>query len=294
VCRFVLYLGPRTRLSSLLVDPAHSLIRQSTSSREREEPLNGDGFGVGWYARELAPEPAVFRSITPAWNNRNLHNLARVVTSDCVLAHVRAATQSSGVNEANCHPFRWREFLCMHNGDIGDFRLVRRKLLDSVGDEAFGNVYGSTDSEHFFALYIDSWLGSDEPDRGLRMARSLSRAVARTLELVRSAGAGSPSYLNVAIADGEHAVVSRFTDDADSAPESLYYFNGPLYPPVAEAAADAACDSVTVSSERLTADAGWEEVPPGRIIVLGRDRAPRFVDALTGRLLPPDSRRSVA
>jgi predicted glutamine amidotransferase len=287
MCRFVLYLGPQTRLSSLLVDPAHSLIRQSTSSREREEPLNGDGFGVGWYARELAAEPAVFRSITPAWNNRNLQNLARVVTSDCVLAHVRAATQSSGVNEANCHPFRWREFLCMHNGDIGDFRLVRRKLLASVCDEAFGNVYGSTDSEHFFALYIDSWLRSDEPDRALRMARSLSRAIERTLELVRDAGAGSPSYLNVAISDGEHAVVSRFTDDPEAAPESLYYFSGPLYPSVAEPLVRASRDSVTVSSERLTADAGWEEVPAGRIIVLGRDRPPRFVDALGGQLLPP-------
>ncbi|HEX5048199.1 MAG TPA: class II glutamine amidotransferase, partial [Gammaproteobacteria bacterium] len=277
------------RLSSLLVDPAHSLIRQSTSSREREEPLNGDGFGVGWYARELAPEPAVFRSITPAWNNRNLQNLARVVASDCVLAHVRAATQSSGVNEANCHPFRWREFLCMHNGDIGDFRLVRRKLLASVGDEAFGNVYGSTDSEHFFALYIDSWLASDDPDPALRMARSLSRAIARTLDLVRDAGAGSPSYLNVAISDGEHAVVSRFTDDAENAPESLYYFSGSLYPSVTGSPSAAARASVTVSSERLTADAGWEEVPSGLIIVLGRNRAPRFVDAVTGRLLSAES-----
>lgn len=290
MCRFVLYLGPRTRLSSLLVDPAHSLIRQSTSSREREEPLNGDGFGVGWYARELAAEPAVFRSITPAWNNRNLQNLARVVTSDCVLAHVRAATQSSGVNEANCHPFRWREFLCMHNGDIGDFRLVRRKLLASVCDEAFGNVYGSTDSEHFFALYIDSWLGSDEPDRALRMARSLAGAIARTLDLVRGAGTGSPSYLNVAISDGENAVVSRFTDDAEVAPESLYYFSGSLYPSVGEQTG-VSRQCVTVSSERLTADHGWEEVPAGRIIVLSRDHGPRFVDALSGRLVRPTPRR---
>ena len=108
----------------------------------------------------------MFRSITPAWNNRNLQNLARVVASDCVLAHVRAATQSSGVNEANCHPFRWRRFLCMHNGDIGDFRAVRRTLLASVCDEAFGNVYGSTDSEHFFALFIDCWLASDGAGSG--------------------------------------------------------------------------------------------------------------------------------
>ena len=159
----MLYLGPETRLSSLIIEPTHSLIRQSTHSREREEPLNGDGFGIGWYAPDHTTEPAVFRSITPAWNNRNLQNLARVVASDCVLAHVRAATQSSGVNEANCHPFRWRHYLCMHNGDVGDFRLVRRKLLASVCDEAFGNVYGSTDSEHFFALFIDSLLESVLP-----------------------------------------------------------------------------------------------------------------------------------
>jgi hypothetical protein len=32
-------------MSSLLAEPAHSLIRQSLDSRERLAPLNGDGFG---------------------------------------------------------------------------------------------------------------------------------------------------------------------------------------------------------------------------------------------------------
>jgi ergothioneine biosynthesis protein EgtC len=284
MCRLMLYLGPETRLSSLIVEPKHSLIHQSVNSHEREEPLNGDGFGIGWYASEHSAEPAVFRSITPAWNNRNLQNLARVVASDCVLAHVRAATQSSGVNEANCHPFRWRQYLCMHNGDIGDFRLVRRKLLASVCDEAFGNVYGSTDSEHFFALFIDSLLGLDERDPALRMAQALVRAIARTLELVKTAGAGSDSYLNIAISDGEHAVVSRFTDAADGVPESLYYFTGQLYADVGPAARRKGTQAVTVSSERLTSDSGWTEVPANQVIVLRRDRAPQFVDACTGRI----------
>jgi predicted glutamine amidotransferase len=281
----MLYLGPETRLSSLIVEPKHSLIRQSVHSEEREEPLNGDGFGIGWYASEHSAEPAVFRSITPAWNNRNLQNLARVVASDCVLAHVRAATQSSGVNEANCHPFRWRQYLCMHNGDIGDFRRVRRKLLASVCDEAFGNVYGSTDSEHFFALFIDSLLGLHEPDPALRMAQALARAISRTLALVQGEGADGDSYLNIAIADGEHAVVSRFTDAADGVPESLYYFTGQLYSDVGKQAKRKGTQAVTVSSERLTADPGWAAVPANRIIVLRRDRAPQFVDARTGQLL---------
>jgi len=281
MCRLMLYLGPEATLSALIVEPEHSLIRQSVHSKEREEPLNGDGFGIGWYASGHSAEPAVFRSITPAWNNRNLQNLARVVTSDCVLAHVRAATQSSGVNDANCHPFRWRQYLCMHNGDVANFRLVRRKLLESVCDEAFGNVYGSTDSEHFFALFIDSLLKSNEPDPALRMAQALASAIGRVLELVRGTGAAEDSYLNIAISDGEHAVVSRFTDAADGKPESLYYVTGQIYRDVGPTAKRKGTQAVVVSSERLTPDHRWKEVPPNQIIILRRDRAPQFVDALT-------------
>jgi glutamine amidotransferase len=285
MCRLMLYLGPETRLSSLIVEPRHSLIRQSVHSEEREEPLNGDGFGIGWYAGEHSLEPAVFRSITPAWNNRNLQNLARVVASDCVLAHVRAATQSSGVNEANCHPFRWRQYLCMHNGDVANFRAVRRKLLESVCDEAFSNVYGSTDSEHFFALFIDSHVKLDEPDPALRMAKALASAITRVLELARSAGTGEDSYLNIAISDGERAVVSRFTDAADGVPESLYYVTGQIYRDVGPSAKRKGTQAVIVSSERLTSDRGWAEVPANQIIILRRDRAPQFVDAVTAAAL---------
>ena len=278
MCRFTLYLGPPIRLDSLLIEPAHSLIRQSVQSREREEPLNGDGFGVGWYASHFTGEPAVFRSITPAWNNRNLHNISRVVASDCILAHVRAATQSSGVNEANCHPFRYRQYLFMHNGDIGNFRAVRRRLMDSVCDEAFGNVYGSTDSEHFFAVVIDELLqAGQDGEPGERLALALDRAICRVVDAVARHGEGEPSYLNCAVADGDHAVVSRFTDDPAHPPESLYYFMGDLYPraeidETAEPAAEQR--SVIVSSERLSPDPGWQAIPPNFMTVLRRNAQP--------------------
>jgi len=212
MCRFTLYMGEPIRLSTLLLEPEHSLIRQSTHSREREEPLNGDGFGVGWYAADARLEPAVFRSITPAWNNRNLVNLTRVVSSGCILAHVRAATQSSGVNEANCHPFRFGSHLFMHNGDVGSFRKVRRHMLAAVRDEAFDNVYGSTDSEHVFALVIDEMLRAPAwIDASTRMANAMQAAIARLVELVEKQGDGEPSYLNCALSDGRDAVVTLQT-----------------------------------------------------------------------------------
>jgi len=272
MCRFTLYLGPPIRLSTLLIDPDHSLIRQSTHSREREEPLNGDGFGVGWYVPEISGEPAVFRSITPAWNNRNLHNLARIVASPCILAHVRAATQSSGVNEANCHPFRYGKYLCMHNGDIGGFRNVRRKLLDSVCDEAYGNVYGSTDSEHFFAVVIDELVkqGTETPD----LAVALDNATQRVVTLANLYG-GSPSYLNVAVADGHSAVISRYSNDPQHAPETLYYFRGQLYEQCE--ADDEGSEAVLVSSEKLSEQPGWEAVPPNHLVVVSRNRPPALI-----------------
>jgi predicted glutamine amidotransferase len=281
MCRFTLYLGPAIRLESLLIEPAHSLIRQSANSHEREEPLNGDGFGVGWYATHFTNEPAVFRSITPAWNNRNLHNLARVIASDCILAHVRAATQSSGVNEANCHPFRFQQYLFMHNGDIGNFRKVRRRLMESVCDEAFGNVYGSTDSEHFFAVFIDEILrGGHGGEPAERMAAAMDRTIARVTEIVSDHGGAEPSYLNCAVSDGDNAVVSRFTNDDQHPPETLYYFTGDLYPRAEfEETKEPGTDqrSVIISSERLTPDPGWESIPPNYMVVLRRNSKPALV-----------------
>lgn len=269
MCRFTVYQGPPILLSSLLIEPSHSLIRQSVNSKEREEPLNGDGFGVGWYVPEVSAEPAVFRSITPAWNNRNLHNLSRVVASPGIFAHVRAATQSSGVNEANCHPFRFEKFLFMHNGDIGNFRKIRRRLLETVSDEAFANVYGSTDSEHFFALIIDELL-KRQAHSAMEVAASLDSAINRVVKIVEIYGDGEPCYLNVAIGDGENTVVSRYSNDQKYEPETLYYYQGNIYEPCAP------CkdrnEAVIVSSERLTADSNWQSVPANHIVVLSRGR----------------------
>lgn len=66
MCRFVVYKGRELLMADLLTRPKHSLIKQSYDARERREPLNGDGFGVGWYAPELDPTPCIFTSVTPA------------------------------------------------------------------------------------------------------------------------------------------------------------------------------------------------------------------------------------
>ncbi|MCB1034925.1 MAG: class II glutamine amidotransferase, partial [Acidobacteria bacterium] len=107
MCRFALYLGDEILVSSLVTEPSNSIIHQSFHSHLREEPLNGDGFGVAWYIPG-GTEPAVFKEVNPAWNSLNLHSLARVTRSHCLMAHVRAASPGLPVTQLNCHPFAWR------------------------------------------------------------------------------------------------------------------------------------------------------------------------------------------
>ena len=292
MCRFTLYLGPPVRLSTLLTEPEHSLIHQSYQSRERSEPLNGDGFGIGWYAPRLWSEPALFHQITPAWNNRNLQSIARVVASPCVMAHVRAASPGSDVNLANCHPFGYGGYLLMHNGHVGAFRKVRRRILEGLTDEAFGVMKGSRDTEHLFAVFVDEIIrhgcpidpGGQDADNGwgaMELARRLSDAIARVLAIVNEVGNGEPSFLNVAVADGRHVAVCRFDTDPRESPESLYLLHGEMYEPAGrrfpERRKDDEGEAMVVASERLTDDPRWRPVPPASMVVLDRHAPPRIV-----------------
>ncbi len=281
MCRFTLYVGEPIKLDALIDKPEHSLIRQSYQSEEREEPLNGDGFGVAWYAPEVGERPALFRSISPAWSNRNLLEIARVVRSPCVLAHVRAASTGSPVSETNCHPFVAGRYAFMHNGGVAGFQQIRRKLLDRLSDEAFAAIAGTTDSEHMFGLFLDHLRRQNGPEPADAMAKALAATFEELQALIQAAGVTEPSYLNVAVSDGTHAVVSRFTTDAPEDADSLYYEVGRRYTTVGDAAqllaAHAGRGSVMVSSEKLSEDVSWKEVPPNYLVLIEDERHVRLM-----------------
>jgi glutamine amidotransferase len=275
MCRFTFYKGKPLALSALLTEPEHSLIHQSFEAREREEPLNGDGFGVAWYT-DGHDEPALFRSVTPAWSNQNLRELARVTQSHCVLAHVRAATQGLQVGEPNCHPFRRDRIAFMHNGDIGGFGAIRRALMTRLSDAAFNGIRGTTDSEHFFALLSDELAGHAGPLSSRAMADAFNRTIQQVLALVREHAPGEHIYLNAVVTDGQSAVACRYTTDVPENADSLYTNRGRRY--VCE---DGVChmldpgevngSAIMVSSEPLSGDSGWEGVPVNHLIRIEPD-----------------------
>src|SRR5438093_8176505 len=131
VCRWLAYSGSPIRLEELLVKRDRSLIDQSLHSRQGATTTNGDGFGVGWY--EEGEPPRVYRSVHPAWNDRNLRELAAGISSPLFFAHIRAST-GGAIQETNVHPFRHGRWLWMHNGLIREFPRVQRELQMQVAD----------------------------------------------------------------------------------------------------------------------------------------------------------------
>src|SRR5215831_18287418 len=143
MCRWLAYSGTPIRLEELLYKPKHSLIDQSSHAQQGVETTNGDGFGVGWYGDDGTS--ALFRGVGPAWSDGNLRELAHATTSPLFLAHVRAST-GTAVQQTNCHPFRYGNWLWVHNGAIKDFPLIKRDLVLAVDPDLYPAMAGSTDS----------------------------------------------------------------------------------------------------------------------------------------------------
>src|SRR5882762_3446216 len=211
MCRWLAYSGGPIRLQHLLFEPKDNLIDQSLSSRSAETPTNGDGFGLGWYGRWK--EPGLFRSIRPAWNDTNFRDLAAHIESRLFMAHVRATSMAT-VQETNCHPFRYKNWLFVHNGEVFEIEKFRKELLMNVAPEYFGNIMGTTDSEVMFHLALTFGLEVDPPGAVARMAgfiekMALKYKVPETL------------WMTLGISDGKTLFGFRYA--SDGAAPTLYY-----------------------------------------------------------------------
>ncbi len=261
MCRWLGYFGSPIEPKELIYDTRHSLIEQSRRAAPDSAIANGDGFGLGWYGK--GPDAALYRSESPAWGDRNLREIAGVVQSGLFLAHVRAAT-GTPVQQTNCHPFRYRNWIFVHNGFVDRWAELRRDLLFAVRPDLFDNVGGSTDSEVLFHLALTFGL-EEEPLPALeRMAGYVEAAG-------RAAGSEHPLQMTVGVADGERLYAVRYA--SGPVVNTLYVSSEVdalrrLYPED-ERWQHFSEESRAVVSEPLTDLPGlWHEVPPSTALVL--------------------------
>jgi glutamine amidotransferase len=211
MCRWVAYSGKPVLIEELLYRPHHSLIVQSLTSTMGAEPTNGDGFGIGWYG--VGDEAGVFHSIEPAWNNRNLHSLSQHIRSPLVFAHVRATT-GTPVQQTNCHPFRYRNWLWMHNGLVRDYHEVKRDLVLEIRPDLYRLIEGSTDSEVLFYLALTYGLEQDP-------VRAVEYTVGLVEEVGKEHGVEHPIQMTIATSDGVRIWAFRYSSEGDS--RTLFY-----------------------------------------------------------------------
>lgn len=271
MCRLLAYKGTPIIMDELLYQPKNSLVNQSINAREIEEPLNGDGFGVGWYAPEINQEPITYVSVNPAWSNRNLRNLAPKIKTDCMIAHVRAASVGD-VSESNCHPFQFKNILMAHNGGVEEFGKIKRKLRALLTDELYNWIKGQTDSEHIFALLLTNLFQYHKTVNPEAVVDAFERTFRTLKVLMAENGITEPAYLNMAFTNGLFIVATRYVSDPKEEPLTMYHSEGSRY--VVEngttrlEAPQDNDNAVLVVSEKLTDDKDWTMIPPNHLVIV--------------------------
>jgi predicted glutamine amidotransferase len=263
MCRWNAWFGQPIVIDELLYRTEHGLIDQSLHARLGVETTNGDGFGLGWYDARDRSIPRRYRSVTPAWSDANLRDLAAHIESPLFLAHIRATT-GTPVQQTNCHPFRHGRWLFVHNGVINGFDLMRRDLLLAVDPTLFDAIAGSTDSEALFYLALTFGLESDP-------VGAVERAVGFVEATGRAHGVEYPVQMTLGFSDGEHLWAVRYSSEGRS--RTLYVSADAatvqaLHPDNARFARLTDEDRIIVSEPLSDLPGVWREVPESTVLVV--------------------------
>lgn len=130
----------------------------------------------------------------------------------------------------------------MHNGGLGGWKHIKRKLGERLHDKWYLFVQGGTDSEWAFALFLDRLerLGvnpSSQPKNGFGPS-VIRKALLQTIEVIneltmaipesviQSENVDTRSLLNFAVTDGHSIICTRYVSSKTDQAASLYYSSG--------------------------------------------------------------------
>lgn len=260
MCRMYGFLATDpTRLDCSLVSAQNALVVQS--DRDQRGIRNADGWGIAHWPDS---HPTILKSTQPAFADKQFIETATAVSSDAVIAHVRAATVGN-VSEDNTHPFQHGPWSFAHNGTVPAFNHVRTRL----DLEDFGPPVGQTDSEAVFLWILnrmkDYGLSAEQPSPGLDpLVDLLTDSILELIRITIQAGGNEQPKLNFLLSDGKHLVASRYGN-------SLFWtfrrgvrdcaVCGTSHCPTA----DDSYRAVVIASEPTT-DEDWLEVPEGSVL----------------------------
>ncbi|PKN48533.1 MAG: class II glutamine amidotransferase [Deltaproteobacteria bacterium HGW-Deltaproteobacteria-20] len=201
------FIGNRSDLGSRVLDvDAAALATPAAGSRL--------GWGVGFYQ---AGEVLLRRRPMDDRQVIDVASLTRDVRTDALLGSVRAPSFGEPRTQ-NTQPFRYRDWLFVHQGKVNAFERLRDRLVESIPDFLRGNVRGETDSELVFFLFL-SFLHDAGKLRGPTVPTVVTEAMRGSCALLdrlsREEGAEDAGEMALLVCNGEY--IAGLTRDADMA-----------------------------------------------------------------------------
>lgn len=196
----------------------------------------------------------------------------------------------------------------MHNGGLGGWKHIKRRLGERLADKWYLEVKGGTDSEWAFALFLDTLerLGYNPsacPEGGFGptvLRKAVEGTIAQINEMtdaipqsiLQNENVDTRSLLNFAITDGHSVICTRYISSDKDEAASLYYSSGTQWATRTASPddrqyqmnrQDKGADIVLVASEPLTFERG--EVFEHTLCGLPLTNAENWVNVPTNSIL---------
>jgi len=262
MCRLFIYCGNSILLKKILYNEKHSIFKQSYHKKFtpllkelniRDHELNIDGFGVSWYNKNNNNKnknknnnPCLYSSLKTPWCDDNLKRLCNILESSLIFAHVRGIKPFSSnylVHEYNCHPFIYKNYSFMHNGDISNFNSMKKDIINKLDNNIFQLIKGNTDSEYIFALIINELEINNNKDYIIIIKKIIKYLISFK----------NTMSLNLAFTDGETIICTRYINSNLEEPPSIYYKKSN--------------DNIIISSEPIDYKDDWILIDKNSILI---------------------------
>ena len=228
MCRLLFYCGQPIKLEKLIINSTNSLFNQSINNNRnkwckllpRDHMINVDGFGIGWIVNN---DFCIYKNICVPYHDNNFLEIAKHIESPIIVGHLRAVKnhKQCKVCRDNCHPFRYGKILFMHNGLISNFKEYKQKILDMIDKKYYQNISGNTDTELIFYYFLTLL----QPSGNLYDCQHFVRTYLQLLHNLNTQFPNCTISANIIITTPDFTVGSRFINDKNQLPPSLYYNN---------------------------------------------------------------------
>ena len=189
---------------SVIPSQVHQSLVGAENALMLQSDRHPDGWGVAYY---VANYPHLIKSASQAMDDHLFKHVSGIVSSETVIAHVRAATHGV-LSLVNSHPFQFGRWIFAHNGNIPDFENVRENLIAQIPPVKRRFILGNTDSEVFFYLLLDNMERRYDLHRSGYPLEEIESAIRQTVDQIQEASGlccfdDNELYLTFVITNGE-------------------------------------------------------------------------------------------